>query len=199
MTVGQIERESQNRVVRLFRDQLGYEDGGNLEDKDNSNVDEDLLRRNLLSRGYDEELISRALHEIRIATALGAGQSLYDANRRTYELLRYGAKVKRTQSEPTETVHLIDWLNPQSNHFLVGEEVTVKGEHTKRPDVVLYVNGIALAVIELKRSKVDVSEGIRQNIGNQKQTFVRQFFTTVQLLFAGNDVMESSRRRRSTG
>jgi type I restriction enzyme R subunit len=188
MTVGQIERESQNRVVQLFLNRLGYEYGGNREDQDNSNVDEGLLRRNLLSRGYDEELISRALHEVRIATALGAGQSLYDANRRTYELLRYGVKVKRTQSDPTETVHLIDWLNPQFNHFLVAEEVTVKGEHTKRPDVVLYVNGIALAVIELKRSKVDVSEGIRQNIGNQKQTFVRQFFTTVQLLFAGNDV-----------
>ena len=54
--------------------------------------------------------------------------------------------------------------------------------------MVLFVNGVALAVIELKRSKVDVSEGIRQNIGNQKQSFVRQFFTTVQFLFAGNDV-----------
>ena len=62
------------------------------------------------------------------------------------------------------------------------------GQHTKRPDVVLYVNGIALATIELKRSKVAVSEGIRQTIGNQKPDFIRPFFTTVQLVMAGNDV-----------
>ncbi len=74
------------------------------------------------------------------------------------------------------------------NHFVIREEVTVKGQHTKRPDLVLYVNGIALGVIELKRSKVGVSEGIRQNIGNQKQQYVRPFFSTVQFLFAGNDV-----------
>jgi type I restriction enzyme R subunit len=96
--------------------------------------------------------------------------------------------VKRNVGETTETVWPINWENPQSNHFVVAEEVTVKGEHTKRPDIVLYVNGIALGVIELKRSWVSVSEGIRQNIGNQKQHFVRPFFTTVQLLFAGNDV-----------
>ena len=188
MTVGQIERATQNRVVALFCNRLGYEYGGNREDQDNSNVDETVLRENLLARGYDNEIISLALNQLRTAVALGAGSSLYDANRATYDLLRYGVKVKRTQSDPTVTVHLIDWSEPQANRFIVAEEVTVKGEHTKRPDVVLYVNGIAMAVIELKRSKVDVSEGIRQNIGNQKQTFVRQFFTTVQLLFAGNDV-----------
>ena len=54
---------------------------------------------------------------------------------------------------------------------------------------------MALGVIELKRSKVAVSEGIRQNIGNQKQDFIRPFFTTVQLLFAGNDVEGLALRR----
>ena len=62
------------------------------------------------------------------------------------------------------------------------------GQHTKRPDVVLYVNGIALVTLELKRSKVAVSEGIRQTIGNQQPEFIRPFFTTVQLVMAGNDV-----------
>ena len=87
-----------------------------------------------------------------------------------------------------ETVWLIDWENPDANHFAIAEEVTVAGSHTKRPDVVLYINGIALATIELKRSKVAVSEGIRQTIGNQKPEFIRPFFTTVQLVLAGNDV-----------
>ena len=53
--------------------------------------------------------------------------------------------------------------------------------------MVLYVNGIALAVLELKRSIVSVSEGIRQNLDNQKKTFIQPFFATVQLVMAGND------------
>jgi type I restriction enzyme R subunit len=187
-TVGQRERQTQNRVVALFRDRLGYTYGGNWDDRDNSNIDEGMLARYLIGRGYDQATATRAIALLTQTAALDAGGLLYDANRETYELLRYGVGVKLTQSEQTETVHLIDWDNPSANHFVVAEEVTIKGEHTKRPDVVLYVNGIALAVIELKRSTVDVSEGIRQNRGNQQQTFVQQFFTTVQLLFAGNDV-----------
>jgi type I restriction enzyme R subunit len=186
--VGQIERKTQNRVAALFRERLGYEYGGNREDLDNRNIDEALLVQNLKARGYDDELIRRAVSQLLTAASLADGQKLYDSNRKFYELLRYGVKVKRNIGETTETVWPINWENPQSNHFVVAEEVTVKGEHTKRPDIVLYVNGIALGVIELKRSWVSVSEGIRQNIGNQKQHFVRPFFTTVQLLFAGNDV-----------
>ncbi len=167
MSVGDIERKTQARVVGLFRDRLGYEYGGNREDWDNTNVDEDVLRQNLQARNYEEETVSLALNQLRTAVSLGAGGSLYDANKMTYELLRYGVKVKRSQSELTEAVHLIDWANPQANHFVVAEEVTVRGEHTKRPDVVLFVNGIAVAVIELKRSKIDVSEGIRQNVNDE--------------------------------
>jgi len=187
-TVGQKERETQNRVVRLFTERLGYEYGGNLEDQDNTNVSEDLLRQNLLTRGYSEDSVSRAVQQLLTAVSLAAGQSLYDANRKVYDLLRYGAKVKHDVAGNYETVWLVDWRDPLANHFVVAEEVTIRGEHAKRPDLVLYVNGIALGVIELKRSWVSVSEGIRQNIGNQKQHFVRAFFTTVQLLFAGNDV-----------
>lgn len=187
-TVGQIERKTQYRVVKLFVEQLGYEYGGNREDFDNFNIDEELLQQNLTARGYDHEIINRALHELKTTAAVSTPPQLYDANRAVYDLLRYGVKVKRSASENFETVWLIDWGTPTANHFVIREEVTVKGEHTKRPDLVTYVNGIALSVIELKRSKVSVSEGIRQNIGNQKQHYVRPFFSTVQLLFAGNDV-----------
>ncbi len=187
-TVGQIERKTQNRVVGLFRDRLGYEYGGDLSDVENFNIDEDSLIYYLDTKGYDEELIRRAVSQLFDASSLPVGGNLYEANRKFYELLRYGVKVKRDVGETTETVWPINWDDPQANHFVVAEEVTIKGERTKRPDIVLYVNGIALGVIELKRSWVSVSEGIRQNIGNQKQHFVRPFFTTVQLLFAGNDV-----------
>lgn len=187
-TVGQIERKAQNRVIKLFREQLNYTYGGGREDQDNSNIDEARLRTSLATRGYDEEVINRAVSQLLTAASLGAGQKLYDANRKFYELLRYGVKVKRDVGEATKTVWPVDWANPTANDFVIAEEVTIKGQHTKRPDIVLYVNGIALGVIELKRSYVSVSEGIRQNIGNQSQHFVRPFFTTVQLLFAGNDV-----------
>src|SRR5699024_244473 len=101
-------------------------------------------------------------------------------NKHVYELLRYGVPVRAGVGEQTETVWLIDWGHPDSNQFAVAEEVTVAGEHTKRPDLVLYVNGLALATVELKRSKVAVSEGIRQTIGNQGRDFIRPFFSTVQ-------------------
>lgn len=187
-SVGQRERLTQDRVVGILSSQLGYEYAGDWKDRANSNVEEELLRQNLLARGYDEDLVRRAIQQFVTAASLPAGGSLYDANRRVYGLLRYGVKVKRSVSENFETIWLIDWKDPEANHFVVAEEVSIKGKHTKRPDVVLYVNGIALGVIELKRSKVSVGDGIRQHLGNQKADFVRPFFTTVQLLFAGNDV-----------
>ena len=61
-----------------------------------------------------------------------------------------------------ETVWLIDWRISENNHFAVAEEVTIKGRNRKRPDIVLYINGIALGILELKRSTVSISEGIRQ-------------------------------------
>ncbi|TYR15849.1 type I restriction endonuclease subunit R [Corynebacterium urealyticum] len=186
--VGQRERFTQDRVIDILSSQLGYEYAGDWKDRANSNVEEDLLRQNLLARGYDEELVRRAIQQFVTDASLPAGGSLYDANRRVYGLLRYGVKVKRSVSENFETIWLIDWDNPEGNHFVMAEEVSIKGKNTKRPDVVLYVNGIALGVIELKRSKVSVGDGIRQHLGNQKADFVRSFFTTVQLLFAGNDV-----------
>lgn len=186
--VGQRERVTQDRVVETLSSQLGYEYAGDWKDRANSNVEEELLRQNLLARGYDEDLVRRAIQQFVTVASLPTGGSLYDANRKVYGLLRYGVKVKRSVSENFETIWLIDWKNPEANHFMVAEEVSIKGKNTKRPDIVLYVNGIALGAIELKRSKVSVGDGIRQHLGNQKADFVRPFFTTVQLLFAGNDV-----------
>lgn len=187
--VGQIERKAQDRVIQLFKQQLDYDYLGSWEYREgNSNVEVDLLKQNLSARGYDDNLITRTLDQLGKAASVGAGHDLYEANKDVYQLLRYGVKVKPGVGEQTETVWLIDWSNPKGNHFAVTEEVTVLGQHTKRPDVVLYVNGLALATIELKRSKVSVTEGIRQTIGNQKSEFIRPFFSTVQFVFAGNDV-----------
>lgn len=188
-TVGQIERKTQDRVVDLFQHELGYEYLGNWEYReDNSHIETTLLEQHLLARGYSSNLINKAVEQFKKTASLGGGRNLYEANHEVYNLLRYGVKVKPGIGEQTETVWLVDWHNSAANHFAVAEEVSIKGEHNKRPDVVLYVNGLALGVIELKRSKVAVSEGIRQNIGNQKKDFIRPFFSTVQLVMAGNDV-----------
>lgn len=187
-TVGQRERLTQARVIKLFREQLGYEFLGNWIDReDNRNIDEALLRTWLTKRGVSEALITRALHQLNREAAVGEGKSLYDANRAVYDMLRYGVKVKEGAGENYQTVWLIDWDQPENNHFGIAEEVSIKGEHTKRPDIVLYVNGIALGVLELKRSTVSVGEGIRQNLDNQKRAFIRSFFSTLQLVMAGND------------
>ncbi len=187
--VGQIERKAQNRVVELFRNQLKYDYLGNWEYRLNSsNIEVELLVQYLKARGYEDNLISRALDQLSKAASVGAGHDLYEANRDVYGLLRYGVKVRPGVGEQTQTVWLIDWNNPQTNHFSLAEEVTLLGNYTKRPDIVLYVNGLVLATLELKRSKVAVSEGIRQTIGNQDKQFIRPFFSTVQFVFAGNDV-----------
>ncbi len=187
--VGRFERETQDDVVELFRKRLGYDYFGDWKDTvDNSNIEVPRLKENLEHRGYDAVQIEKAIERLHKDASIGGGRTLYEANRDVYNLLRYGVKVKRAVGEPTKTVWLIDWKNVKDNHFAIAEEVTVHGRHTKRPDIVLYINGIAVATIELKRSKIAVSEGIRQSIGNQKPEFIQQFFTTVQLVMAGNDV-----------
>jgi type I restriction enzyme R subunit len=186
--VGQVEAKVQPRVVELFRDRLDYDYLGDWQYREgNSNIEVDLLVANLRRRGYSDTLINKAIERLRSDGSLGGGRNLYEANRDVYGLLRYGVKIKPGAGEHVETVWLIDWHDRANNDFAIAEEVTVAGQHTKRPDLVLYINGIAVVVIELKRSKVTVSDGIRQTIGNQKAEFIRQFFTTVQLVMAGND------------
>ncbi|EIC30801.1 type I restriction endonuclease subunit R [Methylomicrobium album] len=186
--VGQRERTTQNRIVEFFQHQLGYRYLGNRHDReDNKNIEVDLLTAWLKKRGVGEALIVRAVRQLDAAAALGEGKKLYYANKEVYRLLRYGVKDKEGAGEQNQTVWLIDWKHPEANDFALAEEVSIKGESKKRPDIVLYVNGIALGVIELKRSSVSVSEGIRQNLDNQKKDFIRNFFTTMQLVMAGND------------
>lgn len=186
--IGQIERLTQNRVVSLFRDRLGYDYLGNWEERlNNSNIEDEILRKYLEGRKkYSAALITKALYALRKTTG-NLSEGLYTANKKVYELLRYGVKVKKDAGDNTETIELIDWKRPQKNHFAIAEEVTVDGVHYKRPDIVLYVNGIALGVLELKRSTVSIGDGIRQSIVNQQPEFIQPFFSTIQWIFAGND------------
>jgi len=187
INIGEIERKTQNRLVKLFQEKLGYTYLGNWEERENNrNIEEELLLKFLKKQKYSDALIQKALFELnKIAST--QNKSLYDINKEVYTLLRYGIQVKETSGQNKDTVNLIDWNNPKNNDFYIAEEVTVKGQHDKRPDIVLYVNGIALAALELKRSTISISEGIRQNLDNQDKRFIQSFFSTIQLIFAGND------------
>src|SRR6056297_3667319 len=185
--VGQKERNTQDRIVRLFENRLGYDYLGDWQDRaGNKNVEESLLRDFLKQSNYSETIIDKAIRELKVAAGVQS-EELYDSNKAVYNMLRYGVSVRPRVGENSETVHFIDWDSVENNHFAIAEEVSVEGANTKRPDVVLYVNGIAVGVIELKRSKVSVGEGIRQNLDNQRDDFIKPFFNTMQLVMAGND------------
>jgi len=180
------ERVTQNRVIALFRDELEYRYLGDWSDRNNSNIEEGLLTDWLQKSGYSSEQIARALYLLKV-DADNYSRGLYGNNQAVYELLRYGVPVKTKAGEVTDTIHLINWDQPDKNDFALAEEVTLKGNHERRPDLVLYVNGIAVGVIELKNSRVSIGDGIRQLISNQQSDFNEWFFSTAQFLFAGND------------
>lgn len=185
--VGKPERATQNRVIAVFRNELGYRYLGDWADRDgNSNIEDKLLTDCLTGRGYSPAQISAALLKLH-TEASNSGRSLYANNQEVYKLLRYGVPVKVEAGKVTETVHLIDWGNPEANDFSIAEEVTLKGNHERRPDIVLYVNGIAVGVLELKNSRVTIGDGIRQWLSNQQPEFNEWFFSTVQFVLAGND------------
>ena len=192
--IGARERVTQNRLIGLFKNVLKYTYLGNWEYRPgNNNIEDEQLWAYLTGRRYangsrkytDKEIRSAIAKLKQVAANLNGG--LYNANKEVYDFLRYGVNVQAEVSEKKRTVHLIDWANPKENDFYIAEEVTIQGDSERRPDLVVYVNGIALAIIELKRSTVSVHEGIRQNIRNQQGDYIPRFFTTIQLLFAGND------------
>ncbi|WP_314724201.1 HsdR family type I site-specific deoxyribonuclease [Enterocloster bolteae] len=183
MSVGQREKVTQKRVIKLFVQELGYTYLGDLTDCSNSNIETEPLTKFLTRKGYSPVIICRALKELQDAAG-DQSVNLYDLNEQTYKKLRYGVKVSESVGQHKITVQFVDWEHPLENDFYIAEEVTIKH---KRPDLVLYINGIAFAVIELKRSTVSLSEGIRQNLTNQRPDMIMSFFATIGLVLAGND------------
>ena len=186
--INPIERITQNRIIQLFTEQLGYTYYGNWEDRiNNSNVEDTYLRKFLKKQKYPPTLVEKAISEVAQLANSNTG-NLYERNQKMYNLLRYGVKARPELGEHFETIFPINWKKWEKNDFGIAEEVTLNNDkHNRRPDLVLYINGIAFGVLELKRGTVDIAESIRQNISNQQQIFSQRFFTTVQLILAGNN------------
>ncbi len=184
--ISEAEREVQERVLKLFSDKLNYVCYGNLRHRINKNIDVEKLTAWLIDYGgHSRSIADKAFLELQKA-ANNLQQGLYKANQNVYSLLKYGAKVRENPGEPEKNVYFIDWEHSRNNEFAVAEEVTIKENSERRPDIVVYINGIAVAVIELKKSTVSVSKGIRQNLSNQNEHFNKPFFTTIQFVMAGN-------------
>lgn len=196
--IGEAERKAQNRVIDLLcgdksgtRGGLGWRYLGDWQKREgNANIEPSALRPWLEARGYAPEVITQAITRLEREARM-EGTKLFDANQSFYDMLRYGVAIAPGPGEAPVTVRFVDWGDAGANDLGVAEEVSIKGRDAKawnkRPDLVLYVNGIALGVVELKKSTVGVGEGIRQTLDNQRPEFIRHFFTTVQITFAGND------------
>ncbi|MFD0750616.1 type I restriction endonuclease subunit R [Mucilaginibacter calamicampi] len=186
-SINPIERITQDRVIKLFQNELDYIYYGNWEERaGNSNIETQFLEAFLRKQGYNEHLVKKAISET-LQLAHTSSGNLYDRNKNFYSLLRYGVKARPELGEQFETINLIDWQHPNNNEFGIAEEVSLRGNSTRRPDIVLYINGIAITTLELKRGTVDIAESIRQSISNSRETFNDWFYTTVQVLFAGNN------------
>lgn len=186
-SINKPERVTQDRVIQLFTRSLGYRYLGDWSERPGNHcIEEGLLTDHLAGQGYSPAHISAALHKLRAAAQLH-DHTLYAANQAVYQLLRYGVSVKVAAGQVNETVHLVNWARPEANDFAIAEEVTLKGGHERRPDLVLYLNGLAVGVLELKNSRVGLGEGIRQSLSNQQPEFNDWFFSAVQLVMAGND------------
>ncbi|MDC9514511.1 HsdR family type I site-specific deoxyribonuclease [Pseudoalteromonas sp. CST5] len=140
-----------------------------------------------------EAAIDKVMHELNPAMNLG----LKAANEKIYNALMYGVSVTEfiDGKKASPTIKLIDWHNLDNNQFHFTEELVVQnaeGTGNRIPDIVCFVNGLPLVVIEAKRpdsnkeGKSTNAEAISQHIRNQGQTEIPHLYAYSQLLLAVN-------------
>mgnify|MGYP002779369355 CR=1 FL=1 len=157
---------------------------------------EELRRRRFTYRGKDYPLSPNAIDQIvREISAPALSEGLMTANERLYNMLALGIAVTEfvDGKKISVTVPIVNWGQPLANSFIVTDEyelLATDGTHTRRPDIVGFVNGIPLLVIEAKRpdsgnpNKSMVEEGISQTIRNQKIDEIPHLFAYAQLLMS---------------
>jgi len=168
----------------------------------------------LQSRRYEYKgqwypLSSSGIEQIvRELSALSLAEGLLPANERLYAKLALGITVTEFMPDGKKhqpTIAVVDWADPSANRWDVTEELEVlsaQGTHHRTPDVVCYVNGLPLVVIEAKRPegaqvhKAMVAEGISQHLRNQRPDEVPQLFAYAQVLMS---VSQTEGRYGTTG
>ncbi|EPA9093325.1 type I restriction endonuclease subunit R [Enterobacter hormaechei] len=159
---------------------------------------EQLAKRTFTLGGQEYSLSDKAIDNlIAEVNSPALNQGLLTANERLYNHLMYGISVTEfiDGKKANPTIALIDWHHPTNNSFVFTEEFTVtraNGVESRRPDIVCFVNGIPLVVIEAKRpdgnaKKVPtIGEGISQTLRNQRHDEIPRLFVYSQLLLSIN-------------
>jgi type I restriction enzyme, R subunit len=136
---------------------------------------------------FTDSNIEKAVQELRDIPF----DSLITTNEQVYDLITLGKSFEQTIEDYTRSfsVNYIDWENPANNVFHVCDEFVIERRHshqTRRPDIVLFVNGIPLTVIEAKRPDRanSIKEGISQQIRNQGVDEIPHLFVYSQLLLS---------------
>jgi type I restriction enzyme R subunit len=194
---------SQRPAIEVLQ-KLGYK---YISEEENKN-----LRNNILTDVIFKDILAKKLNEINgyeykgekyKFSASTIGQAIKDlnedlvtglisTNEKIYDLLTLGKSYQENMVDGTKRsfdIKYIDFEHPENNDFYVTEEFSVlrmNGKDYARPDIVLFVNGIPLAVIECKDASVPIIQAISQNIRNQKPDYIPQLFKFIQIVMAAN-------------
>mgnify|MGYP000935741549 CR=1 FL=1 len=177
-------------VIKLIKDVWGnkdchinaYQDEDDLE-LGRENRGEVVLKKFLMPAlaKLNPDLPTVALEQaFEILTRDRSNLDLAKANREIYKLLQDGASVgvgDESDEASQERIKYFDFDNPENNHFLVVNQFWVTGEmYTRRPDVVIFVNGIPLIFMELKASHKNLIDAYRDNLRDYKNTIPKLFW-----------------------
>ena len=161
------EADYENSVIELFRNDLGYEYayGPDIERDFYSPLYEEVLLDSLyrLNRGLPDDAISDALFKLKNFE----NGELVQKNAVFMDYLQNGIPVRYfvDGEERSAIVYLVDYKNPDNNSFIVANQWTFIENSNKRPDVILFLNGLPVVLVELKspsREETDASEAYRQ-------------------------------------
>ncbi|MBQ7256735.1 MAG: type I restriction endonuclease subunit R [Abditibacteriota bacterium] len=194
--------ESQERALKVL-EKLGYERVSVSDSDKKRNVSQskknvlyyDELEKFLLKQTYDYGKGPTRFSSASITNAINALEpiepNLAAKNKSIYETLCKGKSLEEILPNGVQSfdINYIDFDNIENNTFQVTDEFSVErtaGNTNARPDIVILINGIPLVVIECKKSAVDVIEGVRQNIRNQKTDYIPHLFQYSQLVIAMN-------------
>ena len=137
---------------------------------------------------FEASNIDKAIQKLQ---EIPLAEGLVHACNQIYNLLVFGHALEQSidGDKKSHTMQYIDWENPANNHFHVAEEFSVMRtgrKDTYRPDIVLFVNGIPLAVIECKSPTIKdpIKQAISQHIRNQQENGIQNLYVYSQILMA---------------